>query len=80
MRRALVTKDRTRTKTLWSETQFELLYSAIKKNRPEAEIAEIIKDLNSRGFSPRDLVQEVQDKVGMTSAHRLKDILKALGK
>jgi hypothetical protein len=76
--RAQVTEDRTRTKTLWSETQFQILYSAIKKNRPEAEIVEIIKDLGSRGFPASYLVQKVQDKVGMTSANRLKVIIQGL--
>jgi hypothetical protein len=80
IRRALVTEDRTRTKTLWSETQFEILYGAIKKNRPEAEIVEIIKDLGSRGFPPNYLIQKVQEKVGMTSANRLKVILQGLKK
>jgi len=80
IRRVLVTEDRTRTKTLWSETQFEILYSAVKKNRPETEIVEIVKDLDSRGFPPSYLVQKVQEKVGMTSANRLKVILQGLKK
>ncbi len=80
VRRALVTEDRTRTKTLWSETQFEILYGAIKKNRPEAEIVEIVKDLGGRGFPPSYLVQKVQEKVGMTSANRLKVVLQGLKK
>lgn len=75
-----MTEDRTRTKTLWSETQFEILYSAIQKNRPDAEIVEIVKDLKSRGFPPSYVVQKVQDKVGMTSGNRLKGIIKGLGK
>lgn len=71
-----MTDDRTKTKTLWSETQFEILYSAIQKNGPDREIIEIIKDLNQRGFPPKYLVDKVQDKVGMTSANRLKGIIR----
>ncbi len=71
-----MTDDRTKTKTLWSETQFEILYSAIQKNGPDREIIEIIKDLKQRGFPPKYLVDKVQDKVGMTSANRLKSIIR----
>lgn len=69
-------EDRTKTKTLWSETQFEILYAAIKKNGADKEIIEIIKDLKERGFPPKYLVEKVQNKVGMTSANRLKGIIR----
>lgn len=68
--------ERTNTKTLWSETQHELLYMSIQKNRPVKEIIDILRDLRDRGFSPKQLVDKVQDKVGMTSANRLKKIIK----
>ena len=71
-----MTEDRTITKTLWSETQFEVLYSAIQKNGPDRAIVEIVKDLNERGFPCKLLVQKVQDKVGMTCANRLKSIIR----
>ncbi|MDX1513933.1 MAG: hypothetical protein R3174_09340 [Gammaproteobacteria bacterium] len=68
--------DTTTPKTLWSETQFEVLYSAIQKKGPDREIVEIVKDLKERGFPPKYLVEKVQDKVGMTSANRLKGIIR----
>lgn len=71
-----MTENRTKTKTLWSETQFEILYAAIKKDGSDKEIIEIIKDLKGRGFPPKYLVDKVQSKVGMTSANRLKGIIR----
>lgn len=71
-----MTKDQTTIKTLWSETQFETLYSTIQKKGPDKEIVEIIKDLKGRGFPPKHVVEKVQDKVGMTSANRLKGIIR----
>lgn len=69
-------EDRTDPKTLWSETQFEILYAAIKKSGPDGNIIEIVKDLKERGFPPKYLVEKVQAKVGMTSANRLKGIIR----
>ena len=68
------------TKTLWSETQFEILYLSLKKNRPEAEIALIVQDLNRRGHKPHRLVAKARDKVGMAGAGRLAAIIKRISK
>lgn len=70
----------TTTKTLWSETQFEILYLSLKKNRPEDEIALIVQDLNRRGHKPRHLISKARDKVGMAGAGRLAGIIKRIGK
>ncbi|MDH3316926.1 MAG: hypothetical protein OER43_14325 [Gammaproteobacteria bacterium] len=70
----------TTTKTLWSETQFEILYLSLKKNRPEGEIALIVQDLNRRGHKPRHLIAKARDKVGMAGAGRLAGIIKRIGK
>lgn len=70
----------TTTKTLWSETQFEILYLSLKKNRPEDEIALIVQDLSRRGHKPRHLISKARDKVGMAGAGRLAGIIKRIGK
>ncbi len=73
-------KAYTETKTLWSETQFEILYLSLKKNRPETEIAAIVQDLHRRGHKPHYLVKKAKDKVGMAGAGRLAGIIKRIGK
>lgn len=70
----------TNTKTLWSETQFEILYLSLKKNRPENEIALIVEDLSRRGHKPHRLVAKAREKVGMAGAGRLAGIIKRIGK
>ena len=70
----------TNTKTLWSETQFEILYLSLKKNRPEQEIALIVQDLNRRGHKPHRLVAKARNKVGMAGAGRLAAIIKRIPK
>jgi len=42
----------TRPKTLWSQTQFDLLYIALDRCKPDGIIKEIMVDLNKRGFPP----------------------------
>lgn len=75
-----VSEEHTRTKTLWSETQFEILYLSLKKNRPDSEIAAIVADLRKRGYRPYYLVHKARDKVGMAGAARLAALIKRIGK
>lgn len=72
--------ENTTTKTLWSETQFELLFLSLKRNRPDREIAEIVMDLNRRGHRPRYLVQKARQKAGEKNADRLMEIVKRIAK
>ena len=66
--------DLTRTITLWSETQLELLTAALEKNKSGAHIIGIVKDLISRGLPAKYLVDKARDKVGMQAASRLNRI------
>lgn len=69
-------EDDTRPKTLWSQTQFELLYRALERNKPEPLIKEIAVDLSRRGFPPEYLIGRVRKKMGMVASNRLKLILR----
>jgi len=73
--RHAVSQDDTRPKTLWSQTQFELLYAALSGNKPDSVIKEIAKDLSRRGFPSEYLIGRVRRKLGMVASNRLKVIL-----
>ena len=69
-------EDDTRPKTLWSQTQFELLYQALDRNKPEPMIKEIVLDLARRGFPAEYLLARVRKKMGMVASNRLKLIIR----
>ena len=69
-------EEDTRPKTLWSQTQFDMLYLALDRNKPETIIKEIAVDLYRRGFPPEYLVGRVRKKLGMVASNRLKLILR----
>ena len=66
----------TRPKTLWSTTQFELLYAALERCKPDAVVKEIMVDLNQRGFPPEYVIPRVRKKLGMVASNRIKLILR----
>lgn len=73
--------DGTRTKTLWSETQLEMLHIALRGNRPEAEVVDIVRDLLGRGLPADYLVDKAKAVGGVIAGNRLRSLLKrhALG-
>lgn len=66
----------TRPKTLWSQTQFDLLYLALERSKPDVMIREIMVDLNRRGFPPEYVLPRVRKKLGMVASNRIKLILR----
>jgi len=66
----------TRPKTLWSQTQFELLYLALEHCKPDGVVKEIMTDLNQRGFPPEYVIPRVRKKLGMIASNRIKLILR----
>ena len=66
----------TRTKTLWSQTQFDMLYLALDRGKTDGIIKEIMVDLNKRGFSPEYVIPRVRKKLGMVASNRVKLILR----
>ncbi|NCF81135.1 MAG: hypothetical protein GWP74_05920 [Proteobacteria bacterium] len=66
----------TQPKTLWSQTQFDLLYIALSRSKPDIFIKEIMVDLNRRGFPPEYVLPRVRKKLGMVAYNRIKLILR----
>lgn len=66
----------TRPKTLWSQTQFDLLYLALERSKPDVMIREIMADLNRRGFPPEYVIPRVRKRLGMIASNRIKLILR----
>jgi len=66
----------TQPKTLWSQTQFDLLYIALARSKPDIFIREIMVDLNRRGFPPEYVLPRVRKKLGMVASNRIKLILR----
>jgi len=66
----------TQPKTLWSQTQFDMLYLALGRGKPDGFIKEIMVDLNKRGFPPEYVIPRVRKKLGMVASNRIKLILR----
>ena len=66
----------TQPKTLWSQTQFDLLYIALARSKPDIFIKEIMVDLNRRGYPPEYVLPRVRKKLGMVASNRIKLILR----
>ena len=66
----------TQPKTLWSQTQFDMLYIALDRGKPDIFIKEIMRDLYKRGFPPEYVIPRVRKKLGMVASNRIKLILR----
>jgi hypothetical protein len=69
-------EEDTQPKTLWSQTQFDRLYLALDRCKPDGLIKEILMDLNKRGFPPEYVIPRVRKKLGMVASNRVKLILR----
>jgi hypothetical protein len=68
-------KDKTITKTLWTETLIEILVIALQKKRPDSEIKELIKEIRAKGFKPRYITGKVEKELGAETARRVKTLI-----
>jgi len=66
----------TRPRTLWSQTQFDMLILALERSKPDVMIRELMVDLNRRGFPPEYVLPRVRKKLGMIASNRIKLILR----
>lgn len=67
--------DETRMKTLWTQTLFDDLYSALERGKSDAELKLLLKDLKEKEMPLRYVVKKVHDDVGPQHAKRLEAIL-----
>jgi hypothetical protein len=62
--------------TMWSESLLEHLYLALKKNKEDAMIMELIGELRAKEYDDDFLIKKVTQKVGdATAVNRLKNLL-----
>lgn len=61
--------------TMWSESLYEGLYAALRANKPDALIKELLKELTTKGH-PRDRIEQmVKDNVGVGGYSRVRRLL-----
>jgi hypothetical protein len=61
--------------TMWSESLLEHLYLALKKNKEDAMILELIEELRAKEYDDEFLIKKVTMKVGATGAARITALL-----
>ncbi len=66
---------KTEARTMWSETLLEALCIACDKQKDDATIKDILKDLLSKGYEKPYLISKVEKKIGPEAGDRLKSIL-----
>lgn len=67
--------EMTEIKTMWSESLLETLYVALRKEKEDAVIQEIIVDLRAKEYDDEYLINKVTKKIGPTAAVRMKGLL-----
>jgi hypothetical protein len=66
---------RTTAKTLWSETILEILYETLRKKKPDAELASVLKEVQQKGFKRDYILEKVGKKVDDRAALRVRQLL-----
>ncbi len=67
--------DKKEVQTMWSESLLEHLYLALKKNKENELILELIEELRSKEYDDEFIIQKVTMKVGATGAARVTALL-----
>ena len=71
----MTAEDKTEAKTLWSETVLEILYASLEKNKSDAAITEVLKEVKQKGFKRDYIINKVEKKVCEQAALRVKKLL-----
>ena len=67
--------EATEIKTMWSESLLETLYVALRKDKEDALIQEVIVDLRAKDYDDEYLINKVKKKVGPAAATRMEMLL-----
>ena len=67
--------EATEIKTMWSESLLESLYVALKKDKEDKVIKEVIVDLRAKEYDDEYILNKVKKKVGPTAAVRMQALL-----
>ena len=63
----------TTAKTLWTETILEVLYLALKYDKPDEDIKKLLNQM--RRCKPDYIIQKVEQKVGEVAASRIRGLV-----
>jgi hypothetical protein len=71
------TQDTTRTtaKTLWTETILEILYETLRKQKDDAQLHNVLKEVQAKGFRRDVIIDKVRKKVDAQAAARVRKLL-----
>lgn len=71
------TQDTTKTtaKTLWTETVLEILYETLRKNKDDAQLRNVLKEVQAKGFRRDQIIEKVGRKVDAQAATRVRKLL-----
>ena len=61
--------------TMWSESLFDGLYMALRKNKRDALIIGLIKEIKGKGYPPARIVSLVEDNVSTVAGRRVQTLL-----
>ena len=61
--------------TMWSESLFDGLYLALRKNKRDALIIGLIKEIKEKGYPPARIVSLVEDNVSPAAGRRVQTLL-----
>lgn len=64
-------QDETQVKTMWSASLLESFFKALKTDKSDDDLKEIILDLKAKGFTRNYLVNRAQKKLGKGAASRV---------
>lgn len=73
-------EDKTRTKTLWTETLLENLFEALRRNKSDGAIKKVLAELREKDIPTGYMVQKTRSEVGPREAKRLELLLAAASK
>lgn len=69
------TPEMTEIKTMWSESLLEALYVALRKEKEDKLVKEVIDDLRAKEYDDEYIINKVKKKVGPTAAIRIEALL-----
>ncbi len=72
------TTHNTVNKTLWSDTLIEMLIVALKKNKSDDQILELLKDIRAKKFEARYVTGKIRKELDDASAERVKTLMRKL--
>jgi DUF1009 family protein len=66
---------RTTAKTLWTETVLEILYETLRKGKDDAQLRNVLKEVQAKGFKREAIIEKVRRKVDAQAATRVRKLL-----